>query len=260
MAAWVSQRDLFARSQVNRTWAHFMGRGIVDPVDDFRATNPPSHPALLDELTKRFVAGRYDQRALIRLIMASRTYGLSSTPDATNAVDQTNYSHTLPRRLTAEQLLDAQHQVLGVQPEFAGHPKGMRAGQIPGVRPTSRRGPKPTAADNFLETFGKPPRQLSCDCERTNDTTLGQAFQLISGPGVSAMLAAPDNRLAAAIRDGRTDEAAIVELYWAALTRPPAKAELDGMLAHVSQSGDRRKAMEDVAWALLNSKEFVLRR
>jgi hypothetical protein len=259
LAAWMTRSDLFARAQVNRVWATLMGRGIVDPVDDFRATNPPSHPALLDRLAGDFVAGGYDQRALIKLIMASRTYALSSEPNETNAGDDVNYSRALPRRLGAEQLLDAQHQALGVRPEFAGYPKGMRAGQIPGVRVRDRK-QRPTMADNFLVAFGKPPRLLSCDCERTNETTLGQAFQLISGPTVAALLAAGDNRIGTLIDEGKSDEQIVQELYWSALTRPPAGDELAGMTGHVGRSGDRRKALEDVAWALLNSKEFVLRK
>jgi hypothetical protein len=258
LAAWMTRSDLFARAQVNRIWASLMGRGIVDPVDDFRATNPPSHPALLDRLTADFAAGGYDQRALIKLVMASKAYALSAVPNDTNAADDANYSRASPRRLTAEQLLDAQHQALGVQPEFAGYAKGLRAGQIPGVRVRERK-QRPTPADQFLVAFGKPPRQISCDCERTNETTLNQAFQLISGPTVASLLAAGDNRIGKLIGEGKTDEQVVQELYWSALTRPPSTDELTGMTEHVKRAPDRRKGLEDVAWALLNSKEFVLR-
>jgi hypothetical protein len=160
--------------------------------------------------------------------------------------------------LTAEQLLDAQHQVTGVPAEFTGYPKGMRAGEIPGVR-VARRG-RISQADMFLSTFGKPPRELVCECERSTDTTLGQTFQLISGPEIAHMLAEPDNRIGALIKEGKSDEEVVTELYWSALTRPPTVEERSAMVNHVQDSKDRRKGLEDVLWAILNAKEFVLRR
>jgi hypothetical protein len=262
VAEWVTspKNPYFARSQVNRIWYHLMGRGLVDPVDDFRPTNPATHPGLLDALAKDLVASGYDVKHLIRVIMNSRAYGLSWEPNDTNANDEINYSHALPRRLTAEQLLDAQHQFAGVAAEFAGYPKGIRAGQIPGVRATRPRERKTTASDMFLVTFGKPPRELVCECERSGDTTLGQTFQLISGPQTTRLLADPDNRLAKLIDAGKSDAEIVQELYWAALSRVPEYEEAKGLVEHVKSSKDRRKALEDVAWALLNSKEFVLRR
>jgi hypothetical protein len=171
-----------------------------------------------------------------------------------------NYSHVLPRRLTAEQLLDGEHQVAAVPADFAGYPKGMRAGQIPGVRAANPRQRRPSQADMFLVTFGKPARQLVCECERSGETTLGQTFQLISGPEIAKLLDDPENRLTKLMKTGRTNEQIIEELYWAALTRPPASEERESMLEHVQGAKDRRKGLEDVAWALLNAKEFVLRR
>jgi hypothetical protein len=261
LAQWVTspKNPFFAKAQVNRIWYHLMGRGLVDPVDDFRPTNPASHPELLDRLANDFVAHHYDVRYMIRLIMSSQAYGLSSQPNESNADDEINYSHAIPRRLTAEQLLDAQHQVTGVPAEFSGYPKGMRAGEIPGVRAKSRRF-KPSQADMFLTTFGKPPRELVCECERSSDTTLGQTFQLISGPEIAGMLSTADNRIGDLIKSQKTDEDAVAELYWAALTRPPTDEERSAMCNHVHESKDRRKGLEDVAWALLNAKEFVLRR
>ena len=236
-----------------------MGRGLVDPVDDFRATNPASHPELLDALAADFTVHHYDVRAMIRLIMGSNAYALASEPNETNADDETNYSHNIPRRLTAEQLLDAGHEVLGVPAEFSGYPRGMRAGQIPGVRVVHDRLSHPSSADVFLTTFGKPARLLVCECERSNETTLGQTFQLISGQEVSSLLSAPDNCLATLLNDGKSDEQVIDELYWATLARSPGAEELAMMTAHVRKSADRRKGLEDVLWALLNAKEFVLR-
>ena len=265
LAAWLTSpgNGLFARSQVNRVWAHLMGRGLVDPVDDFRATNPPSHPELLDALASDFVSHGYDVKHVIRLVMTSQAYGLSSGPNDTNGADEINYSHSLPRRLSAEQLIDAQFAAAGVTPQFAGYPAGTRAGQIPGVQAAGGRrrgGGGPMPSDLFLTVFGKPPRLLSCDCERSNETTLGQAFHLISGPQVSRLVADPDNRIGRLMAEGRTDGQVVEALYWGALTRPPTPDELEAMTRHVARSKDRRKALEDVLWALLNAKEFVLRK
>ncbi len=261
LANWIvsDKNPMFARTMANRIWAQFMGRGIVDPVDDFRATNPPTHPALLDALAKELVEHHYDARYLIRLIMASQVYALSAAPGPTNQDDEINYSHAVPRRLTAEQLLDAAHQVAGVPTTFAGYPGGTRAEQIIGVQAVRPRDQRPTAADQFLVAFGKPPRLISCDCERSNETTLNQTFQLVSGPEISNLLSAPGNRIAALMRSGESDARVIDELYWAALSRSPTPREATLMTEHVRTAGDRRQAIEDVAWALLNAKEFVLR-
>jgi hypothetical protein len=264
LASWITSpgNAFFARAQVNRIWFNLMGRGIVDPIDDFRPTNPASHPALLDALAKDFVAHNCDVRYMIRLIMASRAYAMSSEPNDTNADDEINYSHVIPRRLSAEQLLDAQHEVADVPTEFAGYPRGMRAGQIPGVRVAAggRRGGRPSMADQFLVTFGKPPRLLVCECERSTDTTLGQTFQLISGPELSKLLADQNNALTTLMNAGKTDQQIIEELYWSAIARPATSQESQALLEHLKKSADRRKGLEDVAWALLNAKEFVLRR
>jgi hypothetical protein len=265
LAAWMTsgKNTLFARAQVNRVWYHLMGRGLVDPVDDFRATNPATHPELLDALAADFVTRGYDVRYLIKLITSSQTYQLSGEPNETNRDDETNYARTVPRRLTAEQLLDAQHAAAAVPGSFNGYPAGTRAGQVAGVqmpRQRRREGGGPSPSDQFLVTFGKPPRLLSCDCERSNETTLGQAFHLISGPQITKLIAQSDNRIGKGLAGGKTDKHIIDELYWAALTRAPTPEELAAMLGHVKQTGDRRKGLEDVMWALLNAKEFVLRK
>jgi hypothetical protein len=194
------------------------------------------------------------------VITASRAYQLGVEPNETNADDEVNYSRAVPRRLTAEQMTDAVHQVAGVPSEFAGYEKGTRASQIQGVQALPRREAKPTLADQFLVGFGKPPRQLSCDCERSNETALTHTFQLVSGPLVADLIARPGNRIDQLIEAKKTDEQIIDELYWTALSRPPASDERAGMVEHVRAAKDRRKALEDVAWALLNAKEFVLRR
>jgi hypothetical protein len=262
LARWVTSptNPFFARSQVNRIWFHLMGRGIVDPIDDFRPTNPPSHPALLDELAADFVKHGFDLRHTIRLIMASRTYQLSSEPNDTNADDEANFSRAYLRRLSAEQLLDAQHQVCGVPPKLRGYPAGLRAGQLPGAHTERRRGEKITPADLFLELFGKPQRLLTCECERSMETTMSQAFTLISGPTVNELLSQEANRLTRLLASGRSDRELIDELYWTALTRGPKPAESERAEALLRDAKDKRAALEDLTWGLLNAKEFLLRR
>jgi len=237
-----------------------MGRGIVDPIDDFRATNPASHPALLDALAADLVKHQFDLRYLIRLVMNSRTYQLSATPDESNRDDDLDFSRAYVRRLTAEQLLDCQSEVVGVPVKFNGYPPGLRAAQLPGALSERRRDQKMSEVDSFLETFGKPPRLLTCECERSGDTTMGQAFQMISGPAINELLDAPTNRLGRLLSSGKSDRDIVEELYWTALTRPPADKELNRVTALLEKSNDKRRALEDVTWALLNAKEFVLRK
>jgi hypothetical protein len=259
LAARVTRDPLFAKSQVNRIWFHLMGRGLVEPIDDFRPTNPASHPELLEQLARDFAAKKFDLRSLIRTIMLSRVYQLSSEPNETNAGDEINYSHVLPRRLLAEQLLDSQHAALAVPAKFTGYPVGMRAGQLPGVEAVRLRERRRTSSDTFLTLFGKPMRLLSCECERSSETTMSQAFNLVSGPEITALLSASDNHIDRLIAAKRSDLEILTELYWATLSRAPSQAEAIQLTARVSKAEDRRAAFEDIAWALLNAKEFVFR-
>lgn len=260
LAEWMTTQPQFARAQVNWIWFHLLGRGIVDPIDDFRPTNPPSHPALLDALAGNFAKHKFDLRWLIREIMNSRTYQLSAEPNATNQEDDGNFARALPRRLSAEQLLDTTHQVAGVPARFSGFPVGLRAAQIPVGSPVRRRDLKGDGAESFLAMFGKPARLLACECERSSETTLGQTFQLISGPEISSLLVAPDNRLTKLLAAGRSNRERVDELYWTALSRPPTSAESAAAIKLLDQAGDLRAGLEDVTWALLNAKEFVLRK
>jgi hypothetical protein len=262
LADWVARPDnpFFARAQVNRVWYHLMGRGLVDPNDDFRASNPPVNGPLLDALTADFVAHCFDLRHLVRTILTSRTYQLSAAPDETNREDETNFSHALVRGLQAEQLLDALSQVTGVPVKFTGYPEGTRAGELPGVRASRGRGATSTEGERFLRTFGKPERSLTCECERSEDTTLGQAFQMVSGELLQGMLSEPDNRLGRLLKSRRTDRAIVQELYLAALCRPPTEKEQAAAGVLLGRAKDRRAALEDLAWGLLNAKEFLLRR
>jgi hypothetical protein len=259
LADWITKNPLFARSQANRVWFHLMGRGLVDPIDDFRPTNPASHPELMEQLATDFAAQKFDLRWLIRTIMNSSTYQLDSSPNDTNAGDEINYSHVLLRRLTAEQLLDAQHEALAVPARFNGYPSGLRAGQLPGVEAMRLREKRRSSSDTFLTLFGKPMRLLSCDCERSSETTMSQAFNLVSGPEINELLSAPENRIQRLMAGGKSNREIVNELYWSTLSRPPTQAEELETSHRAGQAEDRRKAFEDVAWALLNAKEFIFR-
>ncbi|HUF61809.1 MAG TPA: DUF1549 and DUF1553 domain-containing protein [Verrucomicrobiales bacterium] len=249
----------FARVQANRVWSHLMGRGLVHPVDDFRATNPPSHPELLEFLTGELAGSGFDLRSLIRLICLSQTYRLASEPRPSNVSDAVNYSHVHPRRLDAEQLLDSLASTLETPLSFAGYPDGLRAGQIPGVKAARRRSGGATGEDHFLEVFGKPPRLLSSEEERSCNPTMNQVFHLVSGKLMHALLTDPDNRLAALLESNLSNAQILDQLYFAALSRPPSPAESVPLLTHLEQTANRRAALEDIAWALVNSKEFLMR-
>lgn len=259
-AAWLTSaaNPLFAKSQVNRIWYHLMGRGLVDPVDDFRFTNPASHPRLLDDLAEDFIRSGFDLRHIIRTIMLSRTYQLDSTPNTTNAADETNYSHVMPRRLSAEQLFDSLYLAMRVRPNLDGAMTGARAGQMAGPR-GGRGSPDPMSPEAFLVQFGKPKRELSCECERANDTTIGQIFQFISGPIVGNVIREKHNRLGSLVKNDNAGSV-VRDLYWALLTRAPTPDEAKVMESLIASSQDRRATLEDIAWSLVNAKEFVLRR
>jgi hypothetical protein len=262
LADWVAdpKNPFFARAQVNRVWYHLLGRGIVEPNDDFRASNPPVNGPLLDALAKDFAAHRFDLRHLVRTIVNSRTYQLSAAPNETNRDDETNFARAMVRPLQAEQLLDALAQVTGVTPNFPGYPAGTRAGQLPGVG--GNRGRRQQAADSekFLTSFGKPIRLLSCECERSEDTTLNQAFQLITGPLVNKMLSDSENRIGRLLAADKTNAEIVEEFYLAALCRPPSAMERQRALAMIGRAKERRAALEDLLWGLVNAKEFLLRR
>ncbi len=262
LANWLTspENELFAKSQTNFIWYHVMGRGLVDPIDDFRLTNPASNPPLLDALSSDFIASGFDVRLLVRKIMNSRTYQLSAVPNDTNANDETSYSRTYVRRLSAEVILDMQSDVLDSPAGFVGYQPGIRAVQIPGVQRKRPRDEAPKPGDRFLKTFGKPERILACDCERSNETTLKQAFVLI-GEGLSERLASQENRLHRLASSTMSNAEVIQELYWTALSRAPNDTEISAAVDMINAStANRAAALEDIAWALLNTKEFLFRR
>lgn len=251
-AEWLTRPDnpYFAKAMVNRIWYHLMGKGLVDPVDDLRESNPASHPELLEALAKDFRAHGCDLRHVVRTIMTSRIYQLSSSPNRTNADDDRFFSRAIPTRLGAEVLLDAISQLTEVEERFPGMPAGTRAVHL---IPKKQKNP-------FLKLFGQPMRESVCECERSGETTLGQSFALISGEMVDRKLKVPRNRVGRLIEAGKSDAEITEELYLAAYSRFPTAKERAAMLAYVRGKADRRQALEDCLWALINSKEFLLRR
>jgi hypothetical protein len=250
LAQWLTtpQNPFFARAMVNRIWFHVMGRGLVEPVDDFRDSNPASNEALLATLTQQFSKDGFRLRPLVRFIMNSRSYQLSARPNRLNAQDSLYCSHAVTRLLTAEQLLDGISAVTGVPEQFDGFPIGTRAAQLPGSQVRSP----------FLKTFGRPERNLSCECERERDSNLFQALQLITGRSLHDKLRSDSGRIARLVRANSPHDAAIDELYLAALSRLPTPVERKAWQKHLA-SGDRRAALEDMGWTLINSKEFLFR-
>jgi len=256
LADWIGHSPMFARTQVNRIWSQLMGRGLVDPADDFRASNPPTHPALLDALAKDFAGHGYDLRHAIRTIMASHSYQLASEGGV--ADDELNCSHALIRRLGAEQILDSMSKALAAPLRFPDWPKATRLAELPEGR--KHYHPIATNLDRFALAFGKPPRLIASDCERTNEPTVAQAFQLLSGPVINELLTRKENLLGSLLASTRPDSEIVTELYLATLTREPSSTELDRAIMHLASGKDRRRALEDLAWALLNAKEFLFHR
>jgi hypothetical protein len=250
-AEWLVQPDnpFFAKVEANRIWAHLFGRGIIDPPDDFRESNPPSNKALLDALANDFAEHNFDRKHLIRTILNSRTYQASSRPNEFNKDDVKFFSHYQPRLLSAEQLLDAICQLTGVPEKFGPLPADVKATQLP----------SPDMADNeFLKVFGQPERQTVCECERGDDSNLGQALQLFNGPLVHGKLRSESNRFRQLLAAGKSDDEIIRTLYLAAVCRQPSDGELQASLAHVAGKPDKRiEALEDVCWAILNTNEFL---
>jgi hypothetical protein len=236
-----------ARVEVNRIWGQLFGRGIVDPVDDFRDSNPPASAPLLAALAEDFRARGYDRRHILRVILASRTYQLSSRTNDSNRHDTRYFSHVGARLLSAEQLLDAICQVTGVNEKFPGLPAGTRAVQLP----------SPDVELEFLKVFGQPARETACQCERSTDSNLSQALQMINGPLVHGKVRSDQNRLRALVAAGRDDAQIVSELYLAALSRRPSNAEMAAATGHVAARGDRLRGLEDVLWAILNTNEFI---
>ncbi|MCU0703130.1 MAG: DUF1549 and DUF1553 domain-containing protein [Fimbriiglobus sp.] len=250
-ADWLTAVDnpFFAKSVVNRVWFHLMGRGIVDPVDDFRESNPSANDELLNALAADFAKNGYDLRRLVTTVLKSRTYQLSALPNDTNRDDVKYFSRAVTKLLTAEQLLDALCDFTGVPEKFTGLPAGTRAIQLPDGE----------VNHPFLKTFGQPARELACECERESDGNLAQALQLINGPTVNEKVKNPDNRVGKLLAAKKSEGEILTELYAVALSRQPDAEETKVALTHVAKTADKRKAWEDVMWAILNTREFLFR-
>jgi hypothetical protein len=251
LSTWLAdaKNPFFAKSLVNRIWFHLMGRGIVEPVDDFRDSNPACNDELLDVLTSDFIRNGYDLKKLIRSIVQSRTYQLNATASPLNAEDSLYFSHAQTRLLPAEVLLDAISTVTATTTAFDGLPRGARATQIPDGK----------MENPFLKTFGRPARELACECERESDSNLSQALQLIGGATVNGKLRDDNGRMARLAKSGASPEQVTRELYAVALSRDPSSSELAAATKHLSSAKDFRQAIEDLGWVLINSKEFLFR-
>ncbi|MDA1014814.1 MAG: DUF1553 domain-containing protein [Planctomycetota bacterium] len=251
LAEWMTQPDnpFVARTLVNRVWAQFMGRGLVDPVDDMRDTNPATNEELLDALARDFVLHKFDIKHVIRTITSSRVYSLSSEPNQWNVRDTENFSRAYRKRLSAEVLLDAVCDVTETIPTFDNTPPGTRALQLWNNRLPS----------SFLDVFGRPERKTVCECERTIDTSLAQVLHLMNAPPVNDRIQSPVGRAARLSASEASTDAIIADLYLAALNRTPRPTELKAARqAFDAPEATRRQATEDVLWALMNTAEFVL--
>ncbi len=250
LADWMTRPDnpYFARNLSNRVWAWMLGIGIVEPVDDVRATNPPSNPELLDALAKFAVDSKFDVRKLIAVIAASRVYQSSSRPNETNEKDERNFSRGMFKRPDAEVLLDMVCQATGVPEKFTGSPNITRAVQLWDSK----------ARNEFLKLFGRPVRATACECERTKEPSVAQVLNLLNSPDVQAKLSHEAGTVARLVREQKDDAKLVDELYLTFFARLPWKDEATIALGHLKKrAATRRQAAEDLAWALLNSTEFV---
>jgi hypothetical protein len=256
LADWMTHHPYFAEEAVNRMWSYLFGRGLVDPVDDFRSTNPPTHPELLARLAEDFRTHNHDLRRLMRLIVTSRAYQLSGEPEEANRDDRTNYSHATHRPLDAEVLLDAISDVTGVPEVFTTE---VTDGEIAGQAPVGTRAVQLRESDvfysRFLELYGRPNR-LTVP-ERSSHANLPEAMHMLAGAAYNEKLRAPGGRLQKLIAAGKSDEEIVSEFYEAAFARVPDAAESAALTKLIESRQDREAALEDFVWALLCSREFA---
>jgi hypothetical protein len=250
-----AKNPFFARAVVNRYVAHFLGRGIVDPIDDMRVTNPPSNPELLDALADDFVAHKYSLRHLVKVICNSRTYQLSSTPNDYNQHDRQTYARYYPRRMTAEVLYDAVSQVTKSPSTFNGLPKDKHA-------PTRAiMLPDESFQSYFLDVFGRPQRLSACECERVSEANLAQVLHLLNSDEVQGKVSRGGGRADEMVKDPRPDAAKIEELFLWTVGHTPNEKQLSLALEHLERHAkDKKIAYENILWALINTKEFVFNR
>jgi hypothetical protein len=248
---WMSDKDnpFFARAVANRYWSHFFGRGIVDPLDDMRVTNPPSNPELLDALAKELVNSKYSLKHLVKTIVKSRTYQLSAVPNEFNKHDKQSFARFYPRRMSAEVLYDAVNQVTASKARF---------GQLPADKHAPNRAimlPDESFQSYFLDVFGRPQRISACECERVSEANLAQALHLLNSQEIQDKLSV---RADLYVKDTRGDEDKVKELFLWAFARQPSQEHLSVALEHISRHNNNKKAAyENLIWALINTKEFV---
>ena len=248
LADWITdpKNEFFAGAMVNRIWAHYFNIGLVEPIDDLRESNPPTNPELWQALVKDFVAKKYDRKHIMRLILTSRAYQLSSMTKPANEKDLRFYSHYYARRLQSEVLHDAMYTLTGIPDQFDGYPLGLRAVQIPD---SSVRSP-------LLAVFGRPERITACACERSSDVTLVHTLHLLGSDESVRKIRAARGRLAELLKTKKTDAELMEELMMVALARLPKDHERKAFMPHLERRG-RPEGFEDYVWALLNTKEFL---
>jgi hypothetical protein len=251
LAEWITSKDnpLFARNIVNRFWGYLMGHGLVEPLDDMRTTNPSSNPDLLDALAKDFAAHNFDLKQLLKTIMRSRAYQLAShkTPGNEADISNTYFCRYTVKRLTAEQLADAVDFATGTREKYPGLPLGLRAIQLP----------DPEVRSFFMDTFGRPARQIVCECERTSKPNIAQAMVLLNDDSINRKINDAQGRIAKLVQAKSTVPKMIDELYMVTLSRPPRQEELKKAEEYAAKAPNQREAMQDLLWVLLNSREFL---
>jgi hypothetical protein len=249
LAKWLTapENEGFARNVVNRLMAHYLGRGLVDPVDDMRATNPPSNPALMAALVVDFRESRFNVKHLMRRIMHSRLYQLDSQPTAANQADTRFYSHFRVKRLAAEPLLDAVDQATGSVTKYPNLPLGTRAIELPDANYTNP----------FLVTFGKPKRASVCECERTPDENLAQALHTLNGDVIASKIADAHGRVAKLLAENKPAAEQVTDLYLTTLCRRPTPAEVEFGTSYLATAPSPQEGLQDLLWGLMNSKQFL---
>jgi Protein of unknown function (DUF1549)/Protein of unknown function (DUF1553) len=250
---WLTSKEnpFFARAIANRIWSYFLGRGIIEPVDDIRASNPPVNEPLLEALTKDLTDHDFDLRYLMKTIVNSRVYQSGIQTNVWNEDDKVNFSHAIPRRLSAEELMDAISLASGWRPKFPEVPADTKAEEFPDPH---------VGKDGFLDVFGRPARESSCECERRTDMSLPQALNLVNGRTIGDAIGAPGGRVAKLILAGANDRTLVEELYLAALSRYPTPKEYDMALTFRRDDVSRAAWAQDLLWSLVNSKAFLYNR
>jgi hypothetical protein len=247
-----AKNPFFAKAVANRYWAHFFAKGIVDPVDDMRVTNPPSNPELLDALADELIKSKFSLKHLIKLMVKSNTYQLSAMPNEFNKSDKKSFARYYPRRMAAEVLYDAVSQVTGSPAAFAG---------LPTDRHSLNRAlmlPDESFPSYFLDVFGRPQRISACECERVAEANLAQVLHLLNSKEIQDKLIRPGGRADQMVKDKRPDTDKVTELFVWAFARRPNDKQMSVALQNMENAKTRQMAYEDIIWALINTKEFIM--